>query len=76
MIRIAISPAAFDAISATLPLGSVVTRARPTSGAERLIWLEDAMADRLDAMRWPRESYSDRTPVLRLAATKGHGSDK
>jgi hypothetical protein len=34
-----------------------------------VIWLEDAMADRLGAMRGPGESYSD--VILRLAAV-GH----
>jgi hypothetical protein len=34
---------------------------------QRLIWLEDAMADRLGAMRGPGESYSGVT--LRIAAT-------
>jgi hypothetical protein len=32
---------------------------------ERLIWLEDAMPDRLGAMRGPGESYSDL--ILRIA---------
>jgi hypothetical protein len=31
---------------------------------ERVIWLEDAMVDRLGAMRGPGESYSD--VILRL----------
>jgi hypothetical protein len=32
---------------------------------QRLIWLEDAMADRLSAMRGPGEDYSD--VILRIA---------
>jgi hypothetical protein len=59
MIRIAINAAAFDAISATLAVGSVAVEAEPNERGERLIWLEDAMADRLGAMREPGESYSD-----------------
>jgi len=53
MIRIAISPAAFDAICATLPVGSVAVEAEASGRGERLIWLEDAMADRLGAMQGP-----------------------
>ena len=37
----------------------------PNQHGERLIWLEDAMADRLAAMRGPGESHSD--VILRLA---------
>jgi predicted CopG family antitoxin len=32
--------------------------------SERLIWLKSAVLDRLKAMRWPGESYSD--VILRL----------
>jgi hypothetical protein len=59
MIRIAISVEAFEALARTLPLGSVGYDA-----GERLIWLEDATADRLGAMRGAGESYSD--AILRL----------
>lgn len=65
MIRIAISVAAFEAIARTLPLGSVAYEGEPNERGERLIWLEAAMADRLDAMRGPGESYSE--VILRLA---------
>jgi hypothetical protein len=64
MVRIAISPAAYDAISATLPLGSVAVEAEANERGERLIWLEAAMVDRLGAMQRPKESYSD--VILRL----------
>jgi hypothetical protein len=43
--------------------------AEPNERGERLIWLEDAMADRLGAMRRPGESYSD--VILRIAMTGG-----
>jgi hypothetical protein len=72
MIRIAISPAAFDAICATLSVGSVAVEAEPNERGERLIWLEDAMADRLGAMRGPGESYSDANFADRGA---GHRDD-
>jgi hypothetical protein len=59
LIRIAISVAAYEAICATLPLGSVAVEAEANERGERLIWLEAAMVDRLGAMRRPGESYSD-----------------
>jgi hypothetical protein len=65
MIRIAISAEAFEAIARTLPLGSVGFEQEPDAKGERLIWLEDAMADRLGTMRGPGETYSD--AILRLA---------
>ena len=59
MVRIAISVEAFEAIARTLPVGSMGYETEPNERGERLIWLEDAMADRLGAMRGPSESYSD-----------------
>ena len=69
MTRIAITAAAFKAIAATFSLGSVAYEAEVTAKGERLIWLEDAMADRLGAMRGPGESYSE--AILRLVEMKG-----
>jgi hypothetical protein len=40
VIKIAISQAAFDAIAATLPLGSVGYENETNEKGERLIWLE------------------------------------
>jgi hypothetical protein len=68
MVAIASSVEAFVAIAATLRLGSVAYEAEANERGERLIWLEDAMADRLGAMRGPQESYSD--VILRIAAEK------
>jgi hypothetical protein len=68
MIRITITEAAFKAIARTLPLGSVGVEPKANEQDKRLIWLEDAMADRLGAMRGPGESYSD--GILRIAAQK------
>jgi hypothetical protein len=68
MIRIAITQAAFDAICATLPLGSVAYEAETNAKGERLIWLERLWADKLGAMRGPGESYSD--VILRLAGVE------
>ena len=65
MVRIAITPAAFDAIAKTLPLGSIGYENAVNEKGERLIWLEPSMVDRLRAMRGPGESWSD--VILRLA---------
>jgi hypothetical protein len=67
MIRIAITPAAFEIIAATLPLGSVGYKNGSSESGERLIWLDARMVDRLGALRGPGESYSD--AILRLTAT-------
>jgi hypothetical protein len=67
MIRIAISAAAFDAIAATLPLGTVAfepTGARGGAKGERLIWLDPDVVNKLRTLRGPGESYSD--VILRL----------
>jgi hypothetical protein len=37
MIRVAITPAAFDAVTSTLPVGSVGFEAEPNAQGERLI---------------------------------------
>ena len=50
MIRIAITLAAYDAVCATMPLGSVAVEPEASERGERLIWLEAAMADRLCAI--------------------------
>jgi hypothetical protein len=64
MIRIAITDEAFEAICATLPLGSVMYEAQTNAKGEQLIWLEEKWLNQLDAMRGPGESYSD--VILRL----------
>lgn len=80
MIKIAISQAAFDALAATLPLGSVGYENQINERGERLIWLDHGVVARLRAMRGPGESYSD--ALLRLAGettpTKrgGRGCDR
>jgi hypothetical protein len=45
MIRIAITPAAFEAIAATLPLGPVAVEPQTDANGERLIWLDPAVVD-------------------------------
>lgn len=71
MIRISITPAAFEAIAATLPLGSVGFEPKVDAQGQRLIWVEAAAVDRLTAMRRPNESYSD--VILRLAELEAKG---
>ena len=65
MIRIAITATAFEAISRTLPLGSVAVEPYYNERGERVVWLEEVWVNRLGAMRGPSESMSDVT--LRLA---------
>jgi hypothetical protein len=65
VIRIAITQAAFDAIAATLALGSVGYENATNEKGERLIWLDRAVVDRLRSLRGLGESYSD--VILRLA---------
>jgi hypothetical protein len=69
VIKIAITAAAYDAICATLPLGSVAVEAEPNERGERYVWLEEVWVDRLGAMRGPDESYSE--AILRLVGMEG-----
>ncbi|MGO9422133.1 hypothetical protein [Roseiarcus sp.] len=59
MVRIGITPAAFEAIVDTLPLGGVGFERDPDAKGELQIWLDPAVVDRLAAMRRPGESFSD-----------------
>ena len=59
MIRIAISVEAFEAIAATLPLGSVSFENKTDEDGNRLIWLDRAIVNRLRSLRGPGESFSD-----------------
>jgi hypothetical protein len=59
MTRISLTPAAFEAITSTIPVGFVAFDPEPNEKGERLIWLEAAVVDKLGAMRRPGESYSD-----------------
>ena len=65
MIRLSITAAAYRAICAALPLGSVGYEADANEHCERLIWLDHAVVARLRAMRGPGESYSD--VIMRIA---------
>jgi hypothetical protein len=68
MIEIAISPAAYDAIRATLKPTNVLQPKRNSRG-EYLIWLDDRIVARLARLRGQGENYSD--VILRLARNEG-----
>ena len=59
MVRISITPEAFEAIVATFPLAALGYEHELNSKGERLIWLEEVWINKLDAIRMPGESYSD-----------------
>ena len=70
MILIAITDSVFEAIAATFSLAS-----KPDVDAmgKRMLWADQAVADRLSAMRSPGESYSD--VILRLVAAERRKAD-
>ena len=69
MIHISITPAAFEAIADTLPLGSVAVEPEAGAKGDRLVWVDVSVANKLSAMRGPRETLSD--VILRLAGGAG-----
>jgi hypothetical protein len=68
MIGIAIAQAAYDAIAATLPLGSVGYEAKRSETGKVFIWLDRWAMDRLTAERRRGEDLSD--TIIRLAAAE------
>jgi hypothetical protein len=68
MIEIAISPAAYEAIRATLEPRNVLQPKRNIRG-EYVIWLDDRIVARLARLRDEGEDYSD--VILRLAKAEG-----
>jgi hypothetical protein len=56
LIRIAVSARAYRANKATLPAGSVVYAPKRNDGGQYLLWLNDAEANRLAALRRYGES--------------------
>jgi hypothetical protein len=66
MIRIAITPAAYAAIAATLALGTVAVEPERAQDGGVHIWLDPGVVAKLRALRGPGESYSD--VILRLSA--------
>jgi putative transposase len=57
MIRIAVTAAAFDAIAATLLLGSVGFEHEPNNNGERFIWLEHSIVDKLKHVRGQARAF-------------------
>jgi hypothetical protein len=71
LIRIAITAEAFEAIAATMSLGSVGYENEANERGERYVWLDPNVVNRLRAMRGKGESFSD--VILRLSGSvKGH----
>jgi hypothetical protein len=66
MLRLSITAAAFDAISRTLPLGSVGYERERTATGDMFIWIDKPTADKLEALRRTAEGYSD--IIIKLAA--------
>jgi hypothetical protein len=67
MIRSAITPAAFDAVAATLVLGTVAVEPERAQDGSGHVWLDPGVLARLKALRGSGESCSD--VILRLAAS-------
>jgi hypothetical protein len=63
-VRILVTEEAFEAIKATMPLGTVSFEPEVTKGL-RSIWVERAVVDKLARLRGPGETFSH--VILRLA---------
>jgi hypothetical protein len=72
MIAITITPAAHQAIKASL-LGTADATLRPGPDGLIRIWLDRKFVDRLAQMRGPGESYSD--VIVRLAEASEGGEE-
>lgn len=68
MVRIAISPAAFQAIVDALP-GNVGFENQRADNGDVYVWLDHATVAKLKALRGPGESYND--VILRAADATG-----
>jgi hypothetical protein len=69
MVKITITPEAYAALAATLPLGSVAVEPERAPDGGVGIWLDHATVAKLWAMRGPGESYGD--VIVALAADVG-----
>jgi hypothetical protein len=76
MIRIAITQAAFEAIAATLPLGSVGYENQINERGERLIWLSPEVVNPLWAMRGPGETTATSSCGSPLRSQRSGRSDE
>jgi hypothetical protein len=68
VIRIAITAEAFEAIKATMSLGSVGYENARTASGGYFLWLDQRTVDKLKAARQPGEGYSE--TIIRLAADR------
>jgi hypothetical protein len=71
MVRIAISQAAFDAVAATLVLGTVAVEPERGEDGSVHIWLDPRVLAKLKALRGSGESYSG----VILRAAKGESGN-
>ncbi len=69
MIRLAITRAAFNALAASLPFGSMNFENEVSENDEIHVWPARSVVDRFKAMRGPGESYSD--VILKLVELEG-----
>jgi hypothetical protein len=69
MICITVTAEAYAAIKATLLADTQTWPPSPGDLGDVVIWLDQAMLDRLEAMRGPGESYSD--VIIRVARGEG-----
>ena len=76
MIRIAITPAAFDAIAATLPLGSVGYEAERDAQGNCLVWLDEWTVNKLGALRGPGRRLQPRHHSAVRQAQRGRGDQR
>jgi hypothetical protein len=65
MICITVTAEAYAAIKATLPADTQTWPPSPGELGDVVIWLDQPMLDRLEAMRGAGESYSD--AIIRVA---------
>ncbi len=64
MIRISVTSASFDAIKATLPVGSAAYEPQRTAQGGYFIWIERSWLNKLEALRQPGGSLSE--TIIRL----------
>ena len=70
MVKITISAAAFAALAATLPIGSVAVEPERGPDGGVGIWLDRATLAKLRALRGPGDSYSDAITALAEATAR------
>ena len=71
MIRVAITPAVFQAIATSLPLGTVGYEPERTATGGYFIWVERSWLNKLEALRQPGEGLSE--TIIRLVAMEAGG---